>query len=320
MYKYRLSLLLTILHVTLAGIGIAGEQIIQTNGIDIWCEDFGKREDPPILLIMGCDCQGIMWHDAFCEKLADQGYFVIRYDHRDCGLSTTIAPENRPYDLLDMAKDAVGILDYYQLEKAHILGASMGGLIAQLLTVNFPERVETLCLLSTSCDFSVLVDSFEGKENTSPLSKPASEYLGWVYTILFKSHEMSKEEKVKFNILGCQMLNGPTSLDWLLYERLYVKAKSRSSNPYSILHHFAAIKGSLESSKYIAKAIKVPTVVLHGTEDVIFPLDHGQALAECIEGATCVILDNMGHSLNPLYYDSIIRHVVHLSKAPCKIH
>lgn len=307
---YRLTALLGIIfHCLFASLGFTGEQVIDSNGLKIWCEDFGDRNHPPLLLIMGCDCQGIMWHDTFCQKLTNAGYFVIRYDHRDTGLSSTVEPEQRPYDLLDMAKDAVGILDYYHIEKAHIVGASMGGLITQLIAVHFPDRIATATLMSTSCDFSVLLDVFEGKENNSPLSKPTTEFLTWMSGYRNLSVLTDYEQEKAFSIRGWQLLNGPTEFDKDLYLDLHKREAARSDNPFSSSQHFAAIKQSLDSSAYIARNITVPTLILHGTHDHIFPLDHGQALAECIEGSTLTILQDMGHNLNPVFYDSLVTHI-----------
>ena len=109
------------------------QKVVQTNGLEFWTESFGKKENPALLLIMGSGSQGIQWPQKFCEQLANKGYFVIRYDHRDVGLSSTIDYQKTPYTLLDMGKDAISILDSYGIKKAHIVGFSMGGPIALLI-------------------------------------------------------------------------------------------------------------------------------------------------------------------------------------------
>ncbi len=126
--------------------------VVQTNGLELWTESFGDNKHPTILLIMGSGSQGVLWPQSFCEQLALQGYYAIRYDHRDTGLSSSIHYQDHPYTLLDLAKDALGILDYYQIEQAHLVGASMGGSVSMLLAAHYPERVASLALLMSTMD------------------------------------------------------------------------------------------------------------------------------------------------------------------------
>lgn len=124
--------------------------------ISLWYETFGEKKNPPLLLIAGGLCQGILWPDEFCEALAKKGLYVIRYDHRDSGLSTCVDFTKAPYSLYDMAEDATQLLDYLKIEKAHACGISMGGVIAELMSAHFPERISTIALFSTSCDLRPL--------------------------------------------------------------------------------------------------------------------------------------------------------------------
>lgn len=117
------------------------EQIIKMDGIAICTESFGKQTDPPILLIMGATASMICWEDEFCQRLADNGRYVIRYDNRDVGRSVTYAPGKPEYTLEDLADDGVGVLDAFGIERAHIVGMSMGGMLAQIIALRHPERV-----------------------------------------------------------------------------------------------------------------------------------------------------------------------------------
>ena len=149
------------------------EGIASVNTINTWYETFGKKNNPALLLIMGACTQGILWTTEFCELLSARGFFVIRYDHRDVGLSTYFNFEKEPYDLLDMAKDAVGLLDYLKISSAHLLGLSIGGPIAELISIHFSDKVLTLTLIATSYDFRPMNRAYAGlpEEPNYPLSR-----------------------------------------------------------------------------------------------------------------------------------------------------
>ena len=117
------------------------EQVLEVNGIELWTEDFGDAADPAVLLIMGAESQGTAWPIPLIEQLCDAGRYVIRYDNRDVGQSTCLDFAASPYSLNDMMDDAIGILDAYGIERAHVVGASMGGMITQLLMIHHPERL-----------------------------------------------------------------------------------------------------------------------------------------------------------------------------------
>lgn len=289
--------------------GFSQERIIPANSIEICAETFGESHHSPLLLIMGGGCQGIMWPQEFCEKLAGNGFFVIRYDNRDTGLSSAIDYDQNPYDLMDMAKDAVGILDYFGIEQAHIVGTSMGGLIAQFMAAYFPERVKTATLLSTSNDFSPLLDAFEGKANNSSLSKPKDSYLSWMRSII-KNSAQTDQEKMAQHLEGWKILNGSSvKFDEDLYKKLIAQQLNRMKNPSGVGHHISAMQASLEQAKIALNLIKTHTLIIHGTEDPIFALDHGQALQKAVAGSKLVVLEGMGHNLNTRFYDAIISNI-----------
>ena len=136
------------------------EQIARINAIDVWYETFGKKEIGASTIMGGC-CQGVLW-PVFCERLAHEGFYVIRYDHRDAGLSTCVDFEENPYDLMDMAKDAVGILDAANIEKAHLFGVSLGAFLAEIMAGYFPERVHSILLMGSSCDIRPMNLAYAG--------------------------------------------------------------------------------------------------------------------------------------------------------------
>lgn len=125
------------------------ERIIQTGKVRLCTENFGKRNDPSILLVAGATVSMLYWDAEFCQKLADKGFFVIRYDNRDVGKSTYYEPGTTPYDIVDMTNDAISILDDYKIDKAHFVGMSLGGLISQIVSIKYSDRVASLTLMST---------------------------------------------------------------------------------------------------------------------------------------------------------------------------
>src|SRR2546423_177171 len=134
------------------------ERVVEANGIEIWTEDFGEPADPTVLLIMGASAQGIMWPEELCERLVEGGRHVIRYDNRDTGQSTCADFSQKTYTVKDMADDAVGVLDAYGVDRADVVGASMGGMIAQTVALEHPERVRSLTsIMSTPLAGSIIL-------------------------------------------------------------------------------------------------------------------------------------------------------------------
>jgi 10-carbomethoxy-13-deoxycarminomycin esterase len=285
----------------------ADGQIAKTEGIDIWYETFGKKSDPAFLLIMGGLSQGILWPTEFCEKLAKSGFFVIRYDHRDSGFSSCFNFEKSPYNLLDMAKDGVHLLDYLDIEKAHLLGLSMGGPIAELISVHFPKRVLTLTLQATSVDFRPSSLAYDRQyPNDITLSRPKEIYLNWMHTFL-KLPPQTDEEVLEQRVLCWSILNGSQSpFEEDLYREIHREFLSRLKHPESLFNHLDAIKNSFELIQKAPQLVKTQTLIFHGSEDPIFPPDHGEALAKAITGSKFVFVQGMGHVPNSYFYDKVI--------------
>jgi len=275
--------------------------------VHIWYETFGKKEDPALLLIMGGGCQGIIWPTTLCNRLAQQGFFVIRYDHRDIGFSSSIDYEKNPYDLMDLAKDAIGILDDLQIRKAKVVGISMGGLIATLLGAHFSDRIDSIVLLATTSDFSTFLDPSEN--NPSSLPKPKKECLEYLnYTLAKLDLVSTKEEKIALYLRGWEILNGAeTDFDKNLYRQLITESIDRMQYSQGYNNQTLAMKASLKKLKEALPLIDVPTCIIHGTQDPFFSIEHGEALAKSIYGAQLFLFKGMGHNLNPLFYDDLIQ-------------
>lgn len=284
-------------------------QIAHLKRLNLWHETFGKPTNPALLLIMGGFSQGILWPVEFCEQLATAGFYVIRYDNRDTGFSTHFNFEHSSYDLLDMAQDAVDLLDFLKVKNAHIFGISMGGPIAELIAAYFPEKVRTLNLMATSCDFCPLIRSLSSvptEEKDEGLSSPTEEYIISISTFLnFPANTL--EEKLELRLNSWRICNGSTfPLEETSLREIHKEHLIRSQNMPNNENHILAIKKSQSLIRSVPFQVKVPTVIFHGSEDPIFQLDHGAALAQAIPHAKYVFVKGMGHVPNPYFYDLFV--------------
>lgn len=290
------------------------QKVVQAKGIEFWTETFGKKENPAILLVMGSGSQGLLWHQKFCEKLADKGFFVIRYDHRDVGLSSTVDYQKAPYTLLDMTKDAVAILADYDIQKAHVVGFSMGGPIAMLMGAHFPDRVSSLTLMATSSDMRSNLDAIQGKPSQSLLSPPRPAVLAWVKSYITDPPKTLDEKLAKF-LEGVRIQNGSKiPFDEDLNRQLALQSFIRTRDLESMFNHLKALETSYEMYAQAPSKIKAPTLILHGDEDPIFPLDHGKALKNAIPHAQLNIIAGMGHGLNSHLYETLIEKIQGITK------
>lgn len=291
------------------------EKVVQTpKGIQIWTESFGEPANPAILLIMGAMNQGLFWPIPFCEALAEAGFLVIRYDNRDTGKSSVINYMANPYNLDDMTADAIAVLDSYDKPKAVVMGLSMGGYIAQLMAINYPARVDKLILLSTSADQRPYMYSLKGTYlGQFSLSPPADEY---IFHITQAAFYVPKTPEDIFNVLlnGWRATHGG-SLPFPEQEMgaLIKDALVRVQAPMAAFNHGPAVDNSPDRLKIISN-ITAPTLVLHGEFDPCLPIDHGEYLADHIEGAKLIKLD-MGHMFPPTMAKQMAEYVLAFIKS-----
>jgi len=283
----------------------AMEQVIENNGLNIWCESFGNKTKPALLLVAGGGCQGIMWPKEFCEQLA-QHFFVMRYDHRDVGLSSRIDFNENPYDLMDMTHDALTVLDHFGIKQTYVFGTSMGGVITQLLAAYFPERVKAAFIMSSTSDLSGLVAAIEGLDITTKLPLPSQEYLSWIKGIVNNPAE-TQEEKIEQHLSGWRLLNGAVfPFDEETYRQLIVdQGKRQGASEDGVGNHIRAIKAWL-NKKQLLPQITVPTYVFWGDQDLIFSIEHPQSILDSVENGELFVINGMGHNLNKAVYDFII--------------
>ncbi len=276
---------------------ICKETMIYASGLELWTESFGNRDNSPILLIMGAGGQGILWLTAFCQTLAEQGYFVIRYDNRDTGFSSSIDFDANPYTLLDMATDAVHILDHYQLQQAHIVGVSMGGAVAMILGAHYPKRVRSLTLLATSVDFRPAFDAMQGIASNHTLPTPLPRVIEAAKK-LQTMPSLSLEEKIQFFIETTKLNSGSIPVDETLCRGMAILNFERMKNPESPNNHFRAMMASFDFHAAAPSKITALTHIIHGDEDPIFPLEHGQAAHQAIANSTLCIIPGLGHNFS----------------------
>ena len=269
---------------------------IPVNGIEIYYETFGNPENPAVLLIMGLDAQCVIWSMNFIEPLVAAGYYVIRFDNRDIGLSTWIDDwdKSRPYTLEDMARDTVGLLNALNIEKAHIVGASMGGMIAQRIALSHTEKVLSLTSMISS---GYTLNPKAAKDTFNKMLYVAAPFIAKNFKIRNKivQNKVTVEDCVNNyrRLVGTKYPYNETYykqlFSWSILER-------KGQNPKARLQQFCAIAASGSRLKELPN-IKVPTLIFHGTDDPLVPPIHAKIYAPLIPKAKMIWMEGVGHEL-----------------------
>ena len=276
------------------------EAMVRANGVDLCVETFGDPEAPAILLISGAAASMDWWDAEFCRGLAAGGRFVIRYDHRDTGRSVSYPPGAPGYTGPDLVGDAVGLIDALAGGRAHVVGLSMGGGIAQYLAVEHPDRVATLTLMSTSPgpadDLPPMADRLE-----AAFADPAPEP-DWT----------DRDAVVEHLVDGERPFAGPDSFDEAYAREVARRVVDRTVDPESSAKNHWLVEGGQDTRPRLGE-VTAPTLVIHGTEDPFFPPGHAVALAREIAGAELLLLDGVGHQAPPrstwdIVVPAILRH------------
>jgi pimeloyl-ACP methyl ester carboxylesterase len=272
----------------------SGERFAELGQIRLCYETFGDPEAPPLLLVMGLASQMLAWEEDFCELLAGRGLRVIRYDNRDVGRSTVLRdapvpnrwqlalrdPKGAPYSLEQMGDDAAGLLDHLQIPAAHVVGASMGGMIAQALTIAHPERVFSLVSIMSSTG---------ARRVGRPQPRLALRMLRRV--------ARDREGYIADHLQTYREIGSPAySFDESARRELAGRMFDRGIHPAGSARQIAAIVTAPDRTEQLGR-VGVPTTVIHGDADPLVNVSGGRATAEAIPGARLVIVPGMGHDL-----------------------
>jgi pimeloyl-ACP methyl ester carboxylesterase len=263
------------------------KQMVHVNGVDLCVESFGDPSDPAILLIGGATGSMDWWREEFCRRLAAGGRFVIRYDPRDTGESTTSKPGAPDYTADDLLADVLGVLDAFGIERAHFAGVSSGGGFAQWLALDHPDRVASLTLIATS-------------SGPAPDLPPMSEELAATFKDPPPPPDWSnRDEVIDYIVDSHRPYAGTIPFDEDEVREVATAVVDRTADIEASMTNHWLIAGDGEPLRPRLGDIAVPTLVLHGTADPLFPFGHGEALAREIPGAQLVPLEGMGHEYPP---------------------
>ena len=272
----------------------------KTSALRVAYETYGENSGNPIVLIRGLGTQMIEWSEVLLNALVDAGHFVVVFDNRDVGLSRGFeeaGTEVPAYTLTDMAGDTVGLLDHLHIDRAHFVGMSMGGMIAQRLAIAFPQRVFSITSIMSS----------SGRRDLPPPSKEAGNYLTAV-----PANPDDEDEVVELVATGRLCFDGPAyPTDRAVHREMARRAFRRANRPDGTARQLATALADGDRRSELA-SINLPVLVIHGTHDPLLPLGHGLDTAEAIPGARMEIVEGMGHaipdSLAPLLAELIISH------------
>jgi pimeloyl-ACP methyl ester carboxylesterase len=282
-----------------------------TNGIDVYYEVFGDPDDPPLLLVNGLGSQSISYDDDLVQGFVDRGFYVIRFDNRDVGLSTKIETPglelgaavaqamsgqavDAPYTLTTMAADAIGLLDHLGVESAHIFGMSMGGMIVQTIAIEHPARVRSMT--------SVMSTTGE-RQYGAPTGEAAA--------VLVRPAAKSRDEAIANSIESSTIIGTPSEHDEARYRRRAEAAYDRCYCPPGVARQIIGIMASGSRADAL-RQLEVPTLVIHGTLDPLVGVTGGERTAELVPGAELLLIEGMGHDLPPVHWPQIIEAVTTL--------
>ena len=287
---------------------------ILSNGLKLEVEEFGEPSDPSVLLIMGLSAQLTRWPDAFIESIVEKGFHVVAFDNRDIGLSEKLISERTaspvavallntvglaswlaPYKLTDMAKDTVGVLDALAIERAHVIGASMGGMIGQIVCAEHPERIKSFTALMSSTN--------------NPDLPRAHPKVSWE-VMTARKPSATREELIDITMRIWTLIGTKNSgRDPVTFRQQVAASIDRNSSPSGIRRQMAAIIATRDLRDWTRK-VTAPTLVVHGSDDPLVPIQNGLDIAHQIKNARMEIITGMGHDLPPRHLSEVVGHVL----------
>lgn len=269
------------------------EKMIKNGNVIICTESFGNKNNPAILLVAGATVSLLFWDEAFCRRLASKGFYVVRYDNRDVGKSTNYEPGTTPYDIVDLTDDAITILNEYQIKKAHFVGMSLGGLIAQIAVLKHPDRVQSLTLFSSG--------PWGDSDPAIPeMDKRILDFQSKAETVNWRD----ENAVVEYMLEGASLISGKKSFDKNRSEKL-IREEFRRTNSYISMFNHAGLQGGEDYYNRLNE-INHPTLIIHGTEDQIWHFGHTKVMLEKIKDSKLIELEGTGHELHFEDWDTII--------------
>jgi pimeloyl-ACP methyl ester carboxylesterase len=279
------------------------ERLAPVNGIELAYQEMGDPDGEPLLLVMGLATQMIAWDEGFCSLLAERGLRVVRFDNRDIGHSTKIESAgvpsrldmmtgrcaSAPYLLGDMARDTAGLIEHLGVDSAHLVGASMGGMIAQTTAIEHPERVRSLVsIMSTTGNRWTGLPSFKA------------------YGVLFGSPPIGRDQVIRRAIRTFKVIGSPGyPFEEERIRDLAARSYDRGHSAAGVARQLHAITASGDRTKALA-GVRAPTTVIHGTSDPLIRPSGGRATAKAIPAARLRLIDGMGHDLPPALWPTIV--------------
>jgi pimeloyl-ACP methyl ester carboxylesterase len=285
---------------------LSEERLAPANGIKLAYQEIGDPDGEPLLLIMGLAMQMIAWDEEFCALLAECGFRVIRFDNRDIGRSTKIVSagvrsraeilvgrrSTAPYLLRDMAADTIGLMDRLEIDSAHVMGVSMGGMIAQTLAIEHPERVRSLV--------SMMSTTGNRRHGT-----PSLKVFGLLWSRPMEGREATIEQAVKtFKLVG----SPDYPMDEALIREIAARSYERGHSQAGVLRQLHAITASGDRSPAL-RNVRVPTTVIHGKRDPLIRPSGGRATARAIPNARLKLIEGMGHDLPRQLWPTIVEEI-----------
>jgi pimeloyl-ACP methyl ester carboxylesterase len=275
-------------------------QADQANGVTLHSEAFGNSWDPVILLVMGAMASAVWWPDEFCKELAGRGRYVVRYDHRDTGKSTSYEAGAAPYKVEDLADDAVGVLDSYEIDAAHLVGMSLGGYLSQLVALKHPRRVLSLTLIAS-----------ERLACADPTLPPMSPSILKYHARAGELDWTDQRAIIDYQVGARRLLSGSAHpFDEAAIRAMAQADLDRSPNPLAALNHATLA----DADAWVGRLdeVRAPALIIHGSEDPALPYAHALALEAALPRSTLLTLERTGHELHrndwPVILDAIARH------------
>jgi pimeloyl-ACP methyl ester carboxylesterase len=288
----------------------------KANGIELEYETFGDPDARPLILIAGLAMQMIGWDEPFCKLLAARGFYVIRFDNRDSGLSTQMeaagpadiaaafsGDAHPAYELDDMAADVAGLLDSLGIQAAHVVGVSMGGFIAQLVAINHPDRVLSL---------TSIMSGPGGSDEVAPKPEGAA--------VLVAPPPPTREEQIELAMSIHRVLTGAGDrLDDATERARAERSVDRAYYPLGVGRQLVAILAAKSRLERL-KQLRVPTLVIHGTDDILVPVENGRLVAESVPGARLIEIEGMGHDLPKRAWPQVVDAIDHVATEAAPVH